>query len=288
MRPLDQPYRGKLCYFSKALQTMMDWRKLAQATKTMGFDGLDLTVRKGGHVAPERAAEDLPRAVAAIRNEGLDVPMITTSLTSATDPWARPLLSTAAKLGIRYFKAGYYLYEHKDVRKELENAGREFRSLAALAREYGLQVGYHNHSEYVGAALWDAAEFIEPLDPKVAGYYLDSCHVTGEGCAGAWKSAVHLAASRLKMVAIKDFYWKATTQGWEYTVCPLGEGRVDLKYFVGVLAGVNFQGPISLHIEYEPEGESVEDKQANTIVNTARDLAVLKAHLTAAYRTGDG
>ena len=279
----DHSYRGKLCYFSKALQTMTAWSALARSTKDIGFDGLDLTVRKGGHVTPERAAEDLPKAVAAIRAEGLDVPMITTALTSAADPTARPVLSTAAKLGIGYFKAGYYYYQYKDVRKELDNAGREFRGLAALAKEYGIQVGYHNHSEYIGAALWDAARFIDPLDPKVAGYYLDSCHVTGEGGAGGWKSAVHLASTRLKMVAIKDFYWKPTTKGWEYAVCPLGEGRVDLKYFFKVLAEVNFQGPTSLHIEYEPEGESIEAKQANTIVNSRRDLAVLKAHLQEAY-----
>jgi len=282
---MRQPYNGKLCYFSKALQTMMDWSKLARATREIGFDGLDLTVRKGGHVAPERAAEDLPKAVAAIRAEGLDVPMITTALTSPSDPTARPILSTAAKLGIVYLKAGYYYYHYKDVRDDLAKAGEQFRNLAALAKEYGMQVGYHNHSEYVGAALWDAAQFIEPLDPRVAGYYLDSCHVTGEGCAGGWKAAVHLAANRLKMVAIKDFYWKTTSKGWEYTVCPLGQGRVDLKYFCTVLAQVNFQGPISLHVEYEPEGETIEEKQANTIVNSARDLAVLKAHLTAAYET---
>lgn len=265
----------------------MDWGKLARATKAIGFDGIDLTVRKAGHVAPERAAEDLPKAVAVIREAGLDVPMITTALTSADDPTARPILSTAAKLGIRYFKAGYYQYELKDVRKELNRAGQEFRGLAALAKQCGIQVGYHNHSEYIGAALWDSARFIEPLDPAWAGYYLDTCHATGEGGVGAWKSALHLAASRLKMVAVKDFYWKPTSTGWEYTICPLGEGRVDLKYFIKVFAQVNFQGPISLHIEYEPEGSSTEEKEANTIVNAARDLALLKARLREAYQGSD-
>jgi hypothetical protein len=56
----------------------MDWRRLARSAKRLGFDGLDLTVRPGGHVLPERAADELPEAVATIRGEGLDVPMITT------------------------------------------------------------------------------------------------------------------------------------------------------------------------------------------------------------------
>jgi hypothetical protein len=83
-------YGGTLCLFSKPLPGM-DWRRLAQATRRAGFGGIDLTVRPGGHVQPEHAAEDLPKAVATIREEGLEVPMITTALISAADPAARPI-----------------------------------------------------------------------------------------------------------------------------------------------------------------------------------------------------
>ena len=55
---------------------------------------------------PQRAAEDLPKAVAAIRAEGLEVPMITTELVSGDDPTAAPILSTAAKLSIPFIEAG--------------------------------------------------------------------------------------------------------------------------------------------------------------------------------------
>jgi len=49
--------------------------------------------------------------------------MITTALTSADDPAARANLETAAGLGIPYFKAGYYLYDFADVRRELNEPG---------------------------------------------------------------------------------------------------------------------------------------------------------------------
>ena len=279
-------YNGKLCFFSKALQSM-DWQRLAEAVKRMGFDGVDLTVRKGGHVAPERAAEDLPKAVAIIRGAGLDVGMITTALTSAQDPTARPILSTAAKLGIHYFKAGYYYYEFKDVRGELRKAGQEFRDLANLAKECGIQVGYHNHSEYIGGPVWDFAPFIEPLDPKWAGYYFDPCHATAEGGVAGWKSALHFAAPRLKMVSVKDFNWKKTAKGWEVAVCPLGEGKVDVKEFFRILAATNFQGPVSLHIEYEPEEMPAAEREPKTIADTTRDLAFLKDCIRAAYGSSD-
>jgi L-ribulose-5-phosphate 3-epimerase len=280
--PQRGPYKGRLCLFSKPLP-MLDWAHLAQAVKRMGFGGIDLTVRPEGHVLPERAANDLPKAVGAIRAQGLDVPMITTALTSASDPTARPILSTAAELGIHYFKAGYYQYEYKDVRAELEKAGGDFRGLVDLARECGIQAGYHNHEGYIGGAVWDIARFIDPLDPKWAGYYFDARHATAEGGGGAWKCATHLVASRLKMVAVKDFYWRKTGKGWEDQNCPVGEGMVDWKYVFAVIAATGFQGPISLHIEYDIPGSNTEEKVANTLAAGTRDLNFLKVRLREAY-----
>jgi len=75
------------CFFSKHLPDL-NWTDLAAATIDMGFDGIDLTVRPKGHVPPERVAEDLPRAFDAIRAKGTTISMITTELTSASQPTA--------------------------------------------------------------------------------------------------------------------------------------------------------------------------------------------------------
>ena len=81
------PFRGMLCLFSKPVP-QLSWQELAASAKRAGFGGIDLTVRTGGHVMPQRAAEDLPKAVAAIRAEGLEVPMLTTELVRGDDPTA--------------------------------------------------------------------------------------------------------------------------------------------------------------------------------------------------------
>ncbi len=275
-------YRGPFCFFSKPLP-QMDWRHLAQSAKRVGFGGIDLTVRPEGHVLPEKAAADLPRAVAAIRAEGLEVPMITTALVSADDPTARPILSTASKLRIPYFKAGYYLYKLADVRRELAEAGEQFRGLAALAGEYGIQLGYHNHEEYIGAPVWDMASIIGPLDPKWVGFYFDPRHATAEGGVGAWKIATNLVLPRLKMIAVKDFYWEKTAQGWRDVNCPLGQGMVDWKYFFKAVAQASFQGPMSLHIEYEVRGRTRLAHEENILATAQRDLEFLKARVREAY-----
>ena len=280
--PARGPYKGKLCFFSKPLPEM-NWRRLAQSAKKVGFDGIDLTVRPEGHVLPERAAEDLPKAVAQIRQEGLEVPMITTALVSADDPAAKPILSTAAGAGIPYYKTGYYQYKLVNVRRELENAGQHFRGLVELSKHYGIQAGYHNHEEYIGAPVWDMATVIEPLDPKWVGYYFDPRHATAEGGVGAWKIATHLVLPRLKMVAVKDFYWEKTSKGWRDVNCPLGQGMVDWKYFFHTIAQTRFNGPISLHMEYEVAGPTPAAREENILATVQRDLDFLKAQLQEAY-----
>src|SRR5215207_4677814 len=117
--------RIQYCFFSKHLPDL-DWSDLGKAVKEAGFDGVDLTVRARGHVLPERAATDLPRAIEAIRSHGLSVPMVTTELVSASHASARPLLQAAAKGGVRYFKTGYWQYKpNPDVRAQVAAVGQD-------------------------------------------------------------------------------------------------------------------------------------------------------------------
>jgi len=276
MLPKATVFNGPICLFSKHLPEM-DWARMARAVKKLGFGGVDLTVRPGGHVHPERAPEDLPKAVAAIRAEGLSAPMITTALTSAHDPTAKPILSTAGKLSIPFFKPGYYKYSFADVRGELQKAMDDFRSLAELSKQSGVQCGFHNHEGYVGAQLWDVAQTIDQLDPKWVGYYFDIRHAVAEGGGAGWKIALNLIAPRIKMIAVKDSYWEKSSKGWRQVNCPLGQGMVDWKAYFKALRQANFQGPISLHLEYEIPGATKAAQEENTLAAAQRDFEFLKA-----------
>ncbi len=277
-----QGFNGTFCLFSKHLP-QLNWQQLGQTVKQLGFGGVDLTVRAQGHVLPERAAEDLPKAVAAVRNAGLSVPMISTNLLSATDPTAQPILATAGKLKIPFLKPGYYKYAFADVRRELALAMQDFTGLAQLCQQNGVQLGYHNHEGYLGAPLWDVATTIDKLDPKWVGYYFDIRHAVAEGGVGAWKMALNLAAPRIKMIAVKDSYPEKTSKGWKQKNCPLGEGAVDWQAYCKALRQANFHGPISLHIEYEVAGKTPTEKADNELVAIQRDLAFLKARVSEAY-----
>jgi sugar phosphate isomerase/epimerase len=273
---------GTLCFFSKHLPDM-DASRLALALKSLGFGGVDLTVRPGGHVAPERAASDLPPFLKTVRDGGLEVPLITTALLSSDEPTARPILETAGRERVPFFKPGYYRYAFADVVKELESAAAQLRGLADLSRRCGVQLGFHNHAGYVGAPVWDIARVIDGLDPKWVGYYFDVRHAVVEGGDGGWRAALNLVAPRLKMIAVKDFFWEKTAKGWQQRNCPLGEGMVDWKQFFAALAKSGFSGPVSLHMEYEVGGATATAREEKTLAAAARDLAFLKARLAEAY-----
>jgi L-ribulose-5-phosphate 3-epimerase len=249
-KPLEQAFKPQLVVFSKHL-AHLDYEELGKTAKEFGFDGVDLTVRPKGHVLPERVAEDLPRAVEAIRKYGIAVPMITTELTSATDPAAIPTLRTAASLGIPFFKPGYWRYAPGPVDPQVKSTAAEVHRLAMLAGEHRIAMGLHNHSgNYIGEAVWDTWAMIHDLDPRWTGFYYDPGHAAIEGGLGGHDVSLRLALPRLKMVAVKDFLWRKEPTGWESIWRPLGEGAVDWKSVMDALRKGGFQGPISLHQEY--------------------------------------
>lgn len=276
-------FPGQICLFSKHLPDL-GWKDLGRRVKAAGFDGVDLTVRPGGHVQPERAVEDLAQAIQTIRSEGAEVCMLTTSLTSAEDVTAAPIFSAAARMGVRFIKPGYYPYRFVDLRSELEGVRSELEGLVRLAAHYHVKLGFHNHPGYVGAPIWDIAGILERMDPNSLGYYFDLRHAVAEGGASAWKMAAKLVAPRLMMVAVKDFYWERTQgKGWRQKNCPLGEGMVDWPAYTRMLAEAAYRGPISLHLEYPAPGKTPGEVEDNTLAAAKRDLEFLENCLEKAY-----
>ena len=269
------PALPTICLFSKHLPKI-HYADLGSVLKDLGFAGCDLTVRPGGHVEPALAPADLYRALEAIRAEGVDVPMITTAFVSPADPALRGVLAIAGRMKVPYFKLGYWQYRPTDkIETRVAEVRRDVAGLVAQGRAYGMTAGFHNHSgNNVGEAVWDARAVIEEMDPKWIGYYFDPCHATAEGGEAGWNIALRLALPRIKMVALKDFYWAKVNGKWIMQMCPMGEGMVQWKQVFGLLASAHFAGPLSLHLEYQA---------ADELSAIARDLAFVKKQVAAAY-----
>src|SRR5260370_35548355 len=81
-RPPPAKEKLKVAIFSKHLQ-FLEGEELALAVADLGFDGLDITVRKGGHVEPAQVSRDLPALAAILKRHGLEVPMLTKDIAGA-------------------------------------------------------------------------------------------------------------------------------------------------------------------------------------------------------------
>src|SRR4051812_19526989 len=98
-----------ICAFSKHFQ-WTDVRGAAETVRDLGYEGLDLTLRKAGHVLPERVQEDLPKAAETITKTGLKFAMVTTDIVDTNSPHAESILKTLAALKIRHYRWGGFRY----------------------------------------------------------------------------------------------------------------------------------------------------------------------------------
>ena len=281
----DKPVQERLCLFTDHLDDSgYSYAEVAAMLAPLKIWGPDLTVRPGGQVPPDRVTDELPKAAAAFREKGMAIPMVSTNLTSASDPTAAPVLAAMGKLGIGYYKLGYYHYH--DLAKwesELEAQRKDLAGLLELSRKAGIRGGYHNHSgATIGGALWDSWEFLRPLDPLAVGFYFDPAHATIEGFRHTWKLNLQRISPRLTMLALKDFVWEKTSKGWQTRWCPLGEGMVNWDELFPLLARFPFPGPISVHIEYDPGGKTRAERIDNSLAAAQRDISFVRKHLTKA------
>jgi L-ribulose-5-phosphate 3-epimerase len=229
-----------LCLFSGSVQRL-DYSDLPPIVKQLGFDGVDLTVRPGGHVEPRLSNVDLVRAIEEVRGPGLEVPVITTALTSPVDPTVLPVIAIAGHTQIPLFIPGFF-------RPDALNWKRDIAGLSSIGAHYQMAMALHNYSgEDSGETSWDPIDSASMLDQHWTGIYFDPIH------AGAnWEAALKRSLPRLRAVALKDFQVSVAKQPLP---CPLGQGIVDWKKFFELLAGAKYYGPLSLRIDYFAKDE---------------------------------
>jgi sugar phosphate isomerase/epimerase len=274
----------EICVFSKHLQ-FLDYEEMAETAAEIGFDGVDLAVRPGGHVLPENVEKDLPRAVNAVEKAGLNVPMMTTAITNSTDFDSQATLGTAANKGIKLYRMGYLKYDfEKGIEKTLDRMRLIIDKLEKINDFFSIIGNYQNHDgTNIGAAIWDLWTLLKNHDPEWIGCQYDIRHNTVEG-GRSWPVDLRLISPYIHSLVIKDFKWGMIDGKWSVINTPIGEGMVDFPSFFELVKELKIGGPISMHFEYpmtdKPEKE-MDPKIAKEQVSAAmkKDLMVLHKYL---------
>ena len=240
--------------FSKHLQ-FLDYNDMAATTAEMGFQGLDLTVRKKGHVLPGNVVEDLPKAVAAIKKYGLTPTMLTTNVWDANSQLNKTVLETASRLGFTHYRTDWLKYpEDTPITESQALFGKQALALEKLNKKYGIIGGYQNHTgKNVGAPIWDLLPILGATKGEFIGSQYDIRHAVVEG-GESWELGLKRIKPYINSIVIKDFKWGKVNGKWKPISVPMGEGMVNFKRYFTLLKKYKINVPVSLHVEHDLGG----------------------------------
>lgn len=231
--------------FSKLYQELkLDFEASADVTAEAGLDGIDCPVRPGGEVLPERVEEDLPRYAAALSKRGVKIGLLTTGITGTASPHAEKVLRTAKKLGITYYRLGFFKKDKdRSPGEQAAEIAAGLNDLAALSREVGVCGLFQNHTGSFGADLSEMVQVLKGFRPEQIGAAFDIGHalaIHGDGWRPFWEKI----KPHLRVAYVKD---ARKGGGWTR----FGQGAIAESGYFTLLKQTGYTAPVSLHIEFD-------------------------------------
>lgn len=246
----------QLVMFTKML-AKLDARQLGETIKDLGLDGMDLAIRPDHPVNPDNVETALPEAVKMWSDMGLVVGMVTSdvSLIDPDAPDAERLLAACGRAGVKYVKLGYFMWKSgDDYWANVKRIREKLAGFAELGAKHGILPCYHTHSgHFYGQNASAVMHLLSGMDPERIGAYLDTAHLMLDG--EDFEMARDIVGPYLKLVAIKDPLYVDDGR----KIVPLGDGLVDWPGVCRSLEAVDFDGPMTLHSEYDLEADEVID-----------------------------
>jgi sugar phosphate isomerase/epimerase len=241
--------------------------ELGRFIKGMGFDGIELPVRPGYQVEPEKAEKDLPAAARVLADFGVQIASIAGSTDERT-------IAACGAAGVPIIR----VCEHVDPKKggymavEREVQAR-YDALVPILKKHGVAIGVQNHcGEFIVNAMC-VLHLIEKYDPRQVAAVWDPCHCALNGEDP--ELAADILWPRLCMVNLKNGFWRPKTgpeaevTQWEYYWTTGRRGLAPWSRVTAELKRRHFSGVVCLSAEYSDE--------ARVNLLTAEDLAFAKS-----------
>ena len=231
--------------------------RLGEKAAELGYDGIDLNIRPGHPADPDNVTEVLPMAIKAWEAQGLVCPLATAPVTM-TDPEApevERIYAACADSGVPRFKIGFFKYAEGDDYWHVVDAARsKLEAFAKLSERYGVQTCYQIHSgANIGSNCAGLMHLLRDFPPEHVGAYPDFGHLALDG------EDIHMGLGMIRdylsIVGIKDPYYAPQPEGSSPAYVPrfttVGQGCVDWRRCFDALNAIGFDGPLSVHTEYD-------------------------------------
>lgn len=263
--------------FEKPIQTL-DYDRMGEELAKLGLQGIEATIRKGGHIEPKDAAAKIPQMVTDLAKNGQKAFIAACDVNSASDANAEFLKILKAN-GITRYRMNYFRYDFKkDLLPQVRDFTAKLKEVEAMNKEIGVQALYQIHAgaKYAGSLAWDAAMMFEEVDPAHAAIAFDLRHVRS-GSGLSFETALALMGKQVRSIYVKDARWGGERSDQLRNV-PLDTGIVSKKTFEMVRKGHDAM-PLSLHMEWGKSAIYPKTDVGEALANIARDAQVLKSWL---------
>lgn len=228
--------------------------ELGAFVRGLGFDGIELPVRPGFQVEPQRVENDLPRAVAELAREGVKV-------LSIAGPADERTITACAVAGVSVIRVMARIADGERYTEAEARLRREYAALQPVLEQRGVTLGVQNHCDsFVPNALGLRA-LLKDFDADQIAAVWDAAHEALVGTSAPY--ALDVVWDHLCMVNLKNGFWRRLTgpEGeqarWEHYWTDAHRGLADWPCVVAELQRRAYRGVVCLTAEYS-DRESVD------------------------------
>ncbi len=210
-----------------------DNAQVAEKVKEIGLDAIEICRVQVDFNNPECFSD----AIKAYQDAGVKI--ISTGVNSISgDEKDRDLFEFVKAAGCKNMSVDF----------KLENLDAQLESAEALAEEYDIKLGIHNHGGYHWLGNATALDWVFSKTSKRIGLTLDTAWaIDARQDPVAW---VEKYADRLYNVHFKDFTYNADRT---HNDVPVGTGILDLEKLLAALDKIGFAGISVLEYEGDPD-----------------------------------
>jgi sugar phosphate isomerase/epimerase len=246
--------------FTKVLQ-WLPLDQVPQTVKELGFNGIDLPVRKNGFFDRDQIKTKLPAIVRESEKLGLSRPVLTTDMNLNQMDEMDEFLRMVSGEGIKDYRMGYLSFSSNDIIGDLKSLNSSMKRLAELHEKHGVTGHYQNHAgKRIGGSVWEIYHMLEGINPDHIGVQFDLRHAMVEGYQ-SYVNVFHMISDKIKSFDLKDYVWGNPDEKVDRPLnVPFGDGNVkfDLLY---EHPGFRGETPKILHVEYDLGGAEHGDKK---------------------------
>lgn len=230
------------------------WKSLSPAVlgefvAGLGLDGIELPVRPGYQVEPDRVAT-LSAAAKTLAEFGVKI-------LSVAGPTDETTIAACAEAGVPTIRVMAPVNSGESYPEAEARYRRAYDALVPLLEKYGVQLGVQNHFGRFVANAVGLQRLVAPYDPRHIAIVWDAAHEALNG--NDLDLALDVAWPHLCMVNLKNAYWRrvngpeAEVADWQVYWTAGRHGQASWPNVVADLKARGYQGVVCLPAEYTDE-----------------------------------